>query len=90
MTKGTTTSNTTMSSPKLSKLSILGAFNETTKQASKAAEERKRLAEEEQKANELKKEQQREDRKKKREEKQRTLCSPSRLFADLFFSTVPT
>ena len=43
-----------MSSPKLSKLSILGAFNETTKQASKAAEERKRLAEEEQKAKELK------------------------------------
>ena len=64
MTKGTTTSNTTMSSPKLSKLSILGAFNETTKQASKAAEERKRLAEEEQKEKELKKEQQREDRKK--------------------------
>ena len=71
MTKGTTTSNTTMSSPKLSKLSILGAFNETTKQASKAAEVRKRLAEEEQKEKELKKEQQREDRKKKREEKQR-------------------
>jgi len=71
MTKGTTTSDTTMSSPKISKSSILSALNETTKQAAKAEAEKKRLAEEAQKAKELKREQQREDRIKRREEKQR-------------------
>ena len=71
MTRGATTSDTTMSQPTFSKLSILSALNETTKQASKAEAEKKRLAEEAQKAKELKREQQREDRIKKREEKQR-------------------
>jgi len=71
MTKGATTSDTTMSQPTFSKLSILSALNETTKQASKAEAEKKRLAEEAQKAKELKREQQQEDRIKKREEKQR-------------------
>jgi hypothetical protein len=61
----------TMLQPKFSKLSILSALNETTKQAAKAEAEKKRLAEEAQKAKELKREQQREDRIKKREEKQR-------------------
>ena len=60
-----------MSSPKISKSSILSALNETTKQAAKAEAEKKRLAEEAQKAKELKREQQREDRIKRREEKQR-------------------
>ena len=68
MTKGTTTSGMTMSSPKISKSSILNALNETTKQAAKAEAEKKRLAEEAQKAKELKREQQREDRIKRREE----------------------
>jgi hypothetical protein len=46
-----------MSSPKISKSSILSALNETTKQAAKAEAEKKRLAEEKQKAKELKREQ---------------------------------
>ena len=71
MTRGATTSDTSMSQPAFSKLNILSALNETTKQASKAEAEKKRLAEEAQKAKELKREQQREDRKNKREEKQR-------------------
>ena len=57
MTRGATTSDMTMLQPKFSKLSILSALNETTKQAAKAEAEKKRLAEEAQKAKELKREQ---------------------------------
>ena len=71
MTRGAATSDTSMSQPTFSKLNILSALNETTKQAAKADAEKKRLAEEAQKAKELKREQQRVDRIKKREEKQR-------------------
>ena len=57
MTRGATMSDTSMSQPTFSKLNILSALNESTKQASKAEAEKKRLAEEAQKAKELKREQ---------------------------------